>query len=73
MREAQWRIGWAVFDSGFDTVLERCKDPLIAPDAAEGSGTDIAFAASAVEADGEVWLYYSQSDQDLRRARVKIG
>ena len=73
LREAQWRIGWAVFDPAFDTLLERCEEPLITPETAEGSGSDIAFAASAVEAEGEVWLYYSQSDQDLRRARLTVG
>ena len=35
------------------------------------SASDIAFAASAVEMDDHVPLYFSQSDQDLRRATVR--
>ena len=66
---AQWRIGWATFDKRLDRLVDRCEGPLIAPEAPLTDGaTDIAFAASAVEHDGKVLLYFSQSDQDLRCA-----
>ncbi len=71
-QDAKWRIGWAVFDREMTRIVERCTDPLIRPIEPIGDGaTDIAFAASAVEREVEVWLYYSQSDQDLRRATIR--
>lgn len=71
-RDAGWRIGWATFDRGFDQVIARGQAPLISPEKSDtGPATDIAFAASAVEQDGTVLLYYSESDQHLRRAVVK--
>ena len=71
-RDADWRIGWATFDRDFDRVVARCGGPLISPeDVQSGPATDIAFAASAVEEGGAVLLYYSESDQHLRRAVVK--
>ena len=70
-RSAQWRIGWATFDAEFQHVVERCVEPLIRPEPERGAGSDIAFAASAVLARACVWLYYSQSDQALRRALLK--
>ena len=54
------------FDPDLDRIVERCGDPLIVPDALEGDATDIAFAASAVETDGMIALYYSLSDQALQ-------
>lgn len=69
---AQWRIGWAAFDKTLNKLVDRCEEPLIEPDGAISEGaTDIAFAASAVERDGQVFLYFSQSDQDLRRALLR--
>lgn len=71
-QDAKWRIGWAAFDREMTCVTQRCADPLICTVEPAGDGaTDIAFAASAIARDGEVWLYYSQSDQDLRRAVLK--
>lgn len=71
-QDARWRIGWAQFDRKFTKLVGRCDEPLICPEGplAEGA-TDIAFAASAVERDRQVWLYYSQSDQDMRRATLE--
>lgn len=71
-QDATWRIGWATFDQRLTKVLERCEEPLIEPQGplSEGS-TDIAFAASAVEIEDRVLLYYSQSDQDLRCATLR--
>ena len=70
-RDAHWRIGWAVFDRDFREVMERCDDPLIVPAARDGTKTDIAFAASAVESGDRIWLYYSISDQMILRATVR--
>lgn len=71
-QDAKWRIGWATFDQTLERIVARCDAPLITPEAMrEGTGTDIAFAASAVERDGEVRLYYSLADQDLRCAVVR--
>lgn len=70
-QDAQWRIGWAAFDRSMTQVLERCDDPLIVPTDVRDGVTDIAFASSAIEVDDTIWLYFSQSDQDLRRVRLK--
>ena len=69
-RDAKWRIGWAAFDPELRHLVDRCEEPLIVPDALEGDATDIAFAASAVEADGRIALYYSLSDRALHRAMI---
>jgi hypothetical protein len=71
-QDAAWRIGWARFEQNLCEIVERCEEPLILPDAPPESGaTDIAFAASAVEIDDHVLLYFSQSDQDLRCATIR--
>ena len=71
-RDAHWRIGWAMFDPGLTRLVDRSEEPLVEPQGAiSGGATDIAFAASAVERDGSVLLYFSQSDQDLRRAVLR--
>ena len=73
-QDAQWRIGWASFDRKLAKLVDRCTEPLIVPQGAISEGaTDIAFAASAVERDGTVLLYFSQSDQDLRCAVLRRG
>jgi predicted GH43/DUF377 family glycosyl hydrolase len=73
-QDATWRIGWATFDKGLTKLVDRCEEPLICPEDALSEGsTDIAFAASAVERDGKVLLYYSQSDQELRCATIRRG
>ncbi|HVA26901.1 MAG TPA: hypothetical protein VNF68_01910 [Candidatus Baltobacteraceae bacterium] len=70
--QAQWRIGWIVFDERFERVVARCEAPLIVPPPARVAGdTDIAFAASAVEAqDGAISLYYSIADKDMFCATI---
>lgn len=70
-QDAQWRIGWAVLDTAMTEIVERCEDPLIVPTGIHPGVTDIAFASSAMEIDRKIWLYFSQSDQDLRRAVLK--
>ena len=70
-QDAQWRIGWAAFDKRYTKVVARSDDPLIVPDTVGEGATDIAFAASAVETDEGILLYFSQSDQDLRCALIR--
>ena len=70
-QSAEWRIGWAVFDKRYTTVVARSDDPLIVPDTIREGAADIAFAASAVETADGIRLYYSQSDQDLRCALIR--
>lgn len=70
-RDTQWRIGWIMFDAGFTHVVDRGDDPLITPPPGAPDDTDIAFAASALDAEGEITLYYSVADKDLMRARLR--
>ncbi len=69
-RDAAWRIGWIAFDAGFTRVVDRGDDPLITPPPGAPGDTDIAFAASAVEAHNAIYLYYSIADKDMMRAQV---
>lgn len=70
--DARWRIGWVAFDAEYRQVVDRCIEPLITPPpAAERTATDIAFAASVVTVDGQIWLYYSLADTHLARAIIR--
>lgn len=70
-KAAEWRIGWVVFDAGYTRVVARGEEPLIAPPPRRApEDTDIAFAASAIEKDGAVLLYYSIADKDMMRATI---
>ncbi len=70
-KDTRWRIGWIVFDPTLNEVCDRSDAPLIVPhDLGEGD-TDIAFVASAIEHEDEVWLYYSVADRYLYRARLR--
>ncbi len=71
-RDAAWRIGWALFDRDFSRVIARSDEPLISPEDGRDEGaSDIAFVASAVEHGGEIRIYFSQSDRDIRCAIVR--
>lgn len=70
--DARWRIGWIAFDAEYTKVVDRCIEPLLTPPPAlERSATDIAFAASVVLVDDQIWLYYSLADTRLYRAIVR--
>ena len=69
-QDAHWRIGWVAFDAEYTQVVDRCDKPLIVPPTPQAGHTDIAFAASAVEADA-IFLYYSVADQDMVRAVIR--
>lgn len=69
--DARWRIGWIAFDENFTRVVDRCVEPLIVPPPPRlRSGTDIAFAASCLDEDEGIRLYYSLEDRVLRRATL---
>jgi predicted GH43/DUF377 family glycosyl hydrolase len=68
-QDAHWRIGWVAFNEDYSSVVGRCEDPVLVPTIRRHEDdTDIAFAASAVEVDGEIHLYYSIADQYVIRA-----
>jgi predicted GH43/DUF377 family glycosyl hydrolase len=70
--DARWRIGWIAFDAEYTQVVDRCIEPLIAPPPElQRTATDIAFAASVVTVDEQIWLYYSREDTHLYRAIIR--
>ncbi len=70
--DARWRIGWIAFSPDCLTVTDRCVQPLVTPPPVDDrTDTDIAFAASAILKDGDIWLYYSLEDRRLARARLR--
>jgi beta-1,2-mannobiose phosphorylase / 1,2-beta-oligomannan phosphorylase len=71
-REAQWRIGWVVFDRTFTRVIARCEHPIVLPGARRfAEDTDIAFAASAIAHEDRIHLYYSIADRHVMRAIIR--
>lgn len=68
---ANWRIGWATYNRDYSDVIARSDQPLITPPKSDDSGTDIAFAASAVEDGDDIWLYYSLADKAVMRAHLR--
>ena len=57
MRDARWGIGWVRFDDPNTTVMDQCSEPLV-PSPGEEDGRDIAFAASLLQEDDKVLLYF---------------
>ena len=71
-RDAHWRIGWVVFDARYTRVLARSEAPIVLPHIKPHlDDTDIAFAASAIEFDEVIHLYYSVADQYCSRAIIE--
>lgn len=68
---ADWGIGWVVLTPDLRQVVDRCDGPLIAPPSGMTGARDIAFAASLVETEGTIWLYYSRNDRELKRATIR--
>ena len=70
--DARWRIGWVAFDRECTRVVDRGIEPLITPPPVDDrSAPDIAFAASVVIGDDQIWLYYSLEDRRLSRALIR--
>ncbi|XHS01770.1 hypothetical protein ACFB49_33790 [Sphingomonas sp. DBB INV C78] len=70
--DARWRIGWIAFDENFTKVVDRCIEPLLVPPPPkERAGIDIAFAASLLDHQPDIFIYYSLEDRLLRRALVR--
>ena len=70
--DARWRIGWVAFDAEYTKIVGRCIEPMIAPPPAiDRASTDIAFAASIVIVDEQIWLYYSLADTSVYRAIIR--
>ncbi len=72
-RAPNWRIGWVAFDARFESIVDRCADPIITPASPKDYETDIAFSASLVRSDDGLWLYFSVADQYMYRATVTWG
>lgn len=70
-KDADWGIGWVMFDEDCRRVVSRGDKPLIAPPAPSGGGLDIAFATSALEEGDRIWLYFSRNDRSLQRALIR--
>jgi predicted GH43/DUF377 family glycosyl hydrolase len=72
-QNAQWRVGWIMFDATFSRVIARCHDPLVLPHIKRNhDDTDIAFAASAIVTTlGDILLYYSVADQYVVQAKIR--
>ena len=69
--DARWRIGWVKLDSK-GKITERSEKPLISPPKSKPGETDIAFAASAVLVNQQIWLYYTTADKSTFRAIIAI-
>ncbi len=70
-QDTDWGIGWVALSPDLGHVITRCDGPLISPPADATGPRDIAFAASLVETDGTIWLYYSRNDRELKRATIR--
>ena len=68
---AHWRIGWVTMDSE-GNIKERSEAPLITPPPDHRGKTDIAFAASAIAKEDDIWLYYSTQDKHPFRALIQM-
>jgi len=70
--DAHWRIGWVVFDAHYTKVLARSEAPIVLPHIKRNhDDTDIAFAASALEVNDTIHLYYSVADQYCNRTAIE--
>ena len=66
-----WGIGWVALSPDLARVVARSDTALIAPPNDVNGPKDIAFAASLVDNEGTLWLYYSRNDRELRRATIR--
>ncbi|MDE0880690.1 MAG: glycosidase [Sphingomonas bacterium] len=71
-KQADWGIGWVAFSPDLSCVVARSEAPLISPPNDVHGPKDMAFAASLIDNEGTLWLYYSRNDRELRRATIKL-
>ena len=70
--DARWRIGWVAFNADCSNIVDRGIMPLVTPPPEpDRTATDIAFAASVVCVERQIWLYYSLADKKLARALIR--
>ena len=72
-QDAHWRIGWVALNEDLTAATARCAEPVIVPPPPSGDATDIAFAASAIQSDTTVLLYYSVSDAQSMCAELRLS
>lgn len=70
-QDADWGIGWVALSRDLRSVVARCDTPLISPPTGGTGPREITFAASIVETEGTIWLYYSRNDRELKRATIR--
>jgi predicted GH43/DUF377 family glycosyl hydrolase len=69
--KAHWGIGWVALSPDLRTAVARSDEPLIAAPPEPSGPRDISFAASVVDTEGTIWLYYSRNDRELKRATIR--
>ena len=69
-KNADWGIGWVQLSPNLKEVITRCGSPLISPPDDSTGLRDISFAASVIDMEGTIWLYYSRNDRELKRATI---
>jgi predicted GH43/DUF377 family glycosyl hydrolase len=70
-RDARWQIGWCALDPDCAHVLARPDEPIVHASRNTPDQRELAFAASAVERDGLLDVYYSVADTDPARATLR--
>ena len=70
-KRADWGIGWVALSADLCEVVARCDAALISPPDDSTGPRDISFAASCIDTEGTIWLYYSRNDRELKRATIK--
>jgi predicted GH43/DUF377 family glycosyl hydrolase len=70
-QHADWGIGWVAMSPDLTRVTSRCEDALIAPPIDTNGPRDISFAASVIDREGTIWLYFSRNDRELKRATIR--
>ena len=69
--QAHWRIGWVEMDD-HGNITARSEEPLITPPSSKPGQVDIAFSASNILVNNEIWLYYSTEDQHPFLAIISV-
>lgn len=70
-RDARWQIGWCALDPSCTTVLARPGEPIVRASRNAPDQRELAFAASVIERDGMLDVYFSIGDTDPARATLR--